>query len=76
MDLDQKAKLEPFAQMYAEMEGKVAALSADELLALRLACDAVSATNCWFATYRVALIIKPMISVYLEHKKASALSGG
>lgn len=61
----QKDILEPFADMYAKMDERLSALGAEELIELRKACNSVSTTNCWHATYAAAHIIAPLIDAWL-----------
>ena len=53
-----KLMLEPFAIVLAGMSESIGAMTDDELLELRAACDQPTQTNCWCWTYRAAGVIR------------------
>lgn len=56
-----RERLEPFANLLAEMYELVRAASDVELTQLARAVESTTETNCWWATHRVAQIILPVI---------------
>lgn len=54
----QREDLAPFADMLHRMDLMVRALPDDELQNLLDACGAVTNSNCWWATFRAASIVR------------------
>lgn len=54
MTLEQKALLEPFANLFAGMDNAVREMTDEQLKAALAACCAASTTNCWCFTFHAA----------------------
>jgi hypothetical protein len=65
MTQPQKDALEPFARVYADMVMSMEEMSGPDLQKLRRACVATSKTNCWWASYRVAQVLQPLVEAEL-----------
>lgn len=62
MSKDQwKRDLQPYAEIVANMETSIRQLPPDELADLAHACHQPTPTNCWYAIYSAAAILRPMI---------------
>ncbi len=64
-----KAEIDPFAKLYAEIETRIENADGKKLAYWLKCCNAVSETNCWWATYRAAEIIKPLIVAEQRRRK-------
>lgn len=53
-----KKLLKPFANLAYEMFKNIQKMEDEQLLALRIACDQPTSTNCWFCTYHATQLIK------------------
>lgn len=67
-----KDALEPFASLYGEMmaafAAKIEAMSDEELEALAIAATCPTQTNCWWATYRAAAIVREEVVVERQRR--------
>ena len=59
-DIDWKKNLQPFAEHIANMQILLHELPDDELSELIVSCEVPNCSNCWWATFDAAQIIKPM----------------
>ena len=69
--------LEPFATLWWQMDNALFAMTEERLLQVQEACQQPTSVNCWYATYRAAEILKPMIErrlaqVRLDKKRSAA----
>lgn len=53
-----KKLLQPFAELHSKAYVRINKLSLAEMNALLDACEQVTQTNCWWATYRAAKTIR------------------
>lgn len=58
----EKAILAPWASLYARLDERLDRMSDDELGALYGALNAPTSTNCWYAFYRAAEVLRPIVS--------------
>jgi len=61
-----KEKLYPFARVWAKLVINIENISTRQLRAYLMYCDRLTRTNCWWATYQVAQIIRPLIQKELK----------
>ena len=54
-------ELSPFANLYAGIENKLMGASERRLRLWLRICETPTETNCWWATYNAAKMIKPLI---------------
>ena len=73
-----KVRLEPYAQIIAvaeeEIWGLLNALSDDDLAQLVADSEEVDMTNCWWATYKVAAIVRGKAGVIQRNRLREAQS--
>ena len=81
MTKKQRDRLAPFADQLHAWQLQIIAMPEDELIDLRAACSAASATNCWCEIFRAAQIILPMVRREIVQREVTratqpALSSG
>jgi hypothetical protein len=59
---DDKALLQPYADLLADLLEKIEMLDGEDLAALTKACDGPTSTNCWWATKYAADFLKPVLA--------------
>jgi hypothetical protein len=72
MTPDQKKRLEPFANLFAQIGAGVEAMSDEDLLGLLDACYATSKTNCWCCTFYAAQYLPREIHSEMAQRKRRA----
>lgn len=72
MTLEQKRLLEPFGNIFADMDAQVRAMSDDVLQQALDACNAASWTNCWCCTFAAAQYLQKEIRTEIYQRKQRA----
>ncbi len=72
MTPEQKRILEPFADTLANWDQQLREMTPDEFDAMEAACNAVTTTNCWAATYDAAHIIGKYIAQWRGFERRRA----
>jgi len=73
MTMEQKRRLEPFANILAEWDQQIINMNNDDLYTLKKAVKAASTTNCWACTYAAAQVLLPMIERSITHRNAARM---
>jgi len=68
LDKKHQAALRPYGELFASLV-KIHDLTDEQLSALDLACCAASPTNCWWADYRAAMILRTEVADELERRE-------
>ena len=72
MTLEQKALLEPYGKIFADMGQTIRKAPDDALKTLLNACYAASATNCWCCSFDAAQWLQREIRRELGHRERMA----
>lgn len=65
-------RLSPFAQIYAEIDRKIWEMDVSELKLVIKACDKPTNSNCWWATFQCAPLIKRLAKEAIRSKQCAA----
>lgn len=71
----EKEALQPFGEMFHQIGQMVRGLSDDQLQATLKACERVSSTNIWYASYDAAQYLPDQIKSEIHHRKQIAAAG-